>query len=62
MISAGLALDSIFNVLAGLGLLGVFLTLLVPITHRTRELHTTRIEPTTNAGADKVAAAVAPTA
>ena len=31
MIGAGLALDSIFYVLAGLGVLGVMLTLLVPM-------------------------------
>src|SRR6266850_2562848 len=61
LIGAGLALDSIFYVLAGLGLLGVMLTLLVPIARRTLELHTMRIEPTPHAGPDKVAAAVAPT-
>ena len=50
-----------FYVLAALGLLGVMLTLLVPIARRTLELHTMRIEPTPQAGPDKVAAAVAPT-
>jgi AAHS family benzoate transporter-like MFS transporter len=36
LISAGFALDSIFYVLAGLGLLGVLLTLLVPIARGSR--------------------------
>src|SRR6266581_2416921 len=57
LIGGGFALDSIFYVLAGLGLLGVMLTLLVPIAGRTLELHTMRIEPTPQAGPDKVAAA-----
>jgi MFS transporter, AAHS family, benzoate transport protein len=61
LIGGGFALNSIFYVLAGLGLLGVMLTLLVPIARRTLELHTMRIEPTPQAGPDKVAAAVAPT-
>src|SRR6266478_5152869 len=46
LIGAGLALDSIFYVLAGLGLLGVLLTLLVPIVRGRLELRTTRIEAT----------------
>ena len=61
LLGGGFALNSIFYVLAGLGLLGVMLTLLVPIARRTLELHTMRIEPTPQAGPDKVAAAVAPT-
>ena len=46
LIGGGFALNSIFYVLVGLGLLGVMLTLLVPIARRTLELHTMRIEPT----------------
>jgi len=46
LIGAGLALSSIFYVLAVLALLGVVLTLLVPAAHRRRELRTTRVEPT----------------
>src|SRR3954470_12516397 len=46
LIGAGLALSSIFYVLAALALLGVVLTLLVPAAHRRRELRTTRVEPT----------------
>ena len=34
---AGLALNSIFYVLAGLGLLGMLLTLLVPVARRARD-------------------------
>jgi AAHS family benzoate transporter-like MFS transporter len=45
LIGAGFALDSIFYVLAGLALLGLLLTLLVPV-RRSRELHSTVIEPT----------------
>ena len=45
LVGAGFALDSIFYVLAGLALLGLVLTLLVPI-QRSRELHSTVIEPT----------------
>ena len=45
LISAGLALNLIFYVLAGLALLGLFLTLLVPV-RRPRELRSTFIEPT----------------
>src|SRR5439155_13299042 len=46
LIGGGFALNSSFYVLAGLGLLGVMLTLLVPIARRTLELHTMRIDPT----------------
>jgi AAHS family benzoate transporter-like MFS transporter len=46
LIGAGLALDSIFYVLAGLALFGAVLTLLVPIARRPHEVTTTRIEPT----------------
>jgi AAHS family benzoate transporter-like MFS transporter len=45
LVGAGLALDSIFYVLAGLALLGFVLTLLVPVA-RQRELRSTIIEPT----------------
>jgi MFS transporter, AAHS family, benzoate transport protein len=45
LVGAGFALDSIFYVLAGLALLGLVLTLLVPI-RSSRELHSTVIEPT----------------
>jgi len=46
LITAGFALSSIFFVLAGLALLGVVLTLLVPVARRTHEITTTRVEPT----------------
>jgi MFS family permease len=44
LVAAGLALNVIFFILAGLALLGVILTLLVP-TRRTHDLHSTPIEP-----------------
>jgi MFS transporter, AAHS family, benzoate transport protein len=47
LIGAGMALDSIFYVLAGLALLGMVLTLLVPTAHRPHEVTTTRVEPRT---------------
>src|SRR3954453_20791373 len=50
LVGAGLALDSIFYVLAALGLLGLVLTLLVPVG-RPRELRSTLIEPTPAVGA-----------
>jgi AAHS family benzoate transporter-like MFS transporter len=46
LIGAGLSTNSIFYVLAGLGLLGMLLTLIVPGVHRARELRSTPIEPT----------------
>ena len=46
IIGAGLALNSIFYVLAALALLGTVLTLLVPSARRHREVTTTRVEPT----------------
>jgi MFS transporter, AAHS family, benzoate transport protein len=46
LISAGLALESIFFVLAGLALVGLVLTLLVPVAHRPHEVTTTLVEPT----------------
>jgi MFS transporter, AAHS family, benzoate transport protein len=45
LISGGFALDSIFYILAGLGLLGLLLTLLVPVVRRSRELPAMRFEP-----------------
>ena len=49
LIGAGLALNSIFYVLAGLGLLGLVLTLLVPVA-RGREVTTITIEPAKPSG------------
>ena len=45
LIGAGLATNSIFYVLAGLGVLGALLTLLVPAVRRARAMHSTPIEP-----------------
>ena len=45
----GFALESIFYILAGLGVLGVMLTLLVPHAKGALELKTTAIEPPVNA-------------
>ncbi|CAM3806300.1 MFS transporter [Polaromonas hydrogenivorans] len=56
LIGGGFALDSIFYVLAGLGLLGVLLTLMVPILRAPRELRSTLIEPTAKAALGKAAA------
>jgi AAHS family benzoate transporter-like MFS transporter len=49
LIGAGLALDSIFYVLAGLSVLGFLLTLLVPVARR-REVTRTPIEPAPKPG------------
>lgn len=49
LISAGFALDAIFYVLAALGLLGVVLTMLVPMTRAAREPGRTRITPASSA-------------
>jgi AAHS family benzoate transporter-like MFS transporter len=55
LISAGLALNSIFYILAGIALLGVVLTLLVP-TRRAHDLHSTVVEPSaTTAGTAQAA-------
>jgi len=51
LIGGGFALDSIFYVLSGLGVLGLLLTLLVPIARGPRELRSTLIEPTPKAAA-----------
>jgi MFS transporter, AAHS family, benzoate transport protein len=56
LIGGGFALDSIFYVLAGLGLLGLLLTLMVPISRAPRELRSTLIEPTPKAVPGIVAA------
>jgi AAHS family benzoate transporter-like MFS transporter len=45
LVGTGFALNSIFYVLAGLALLGLLITLMVPV-RRSRELHFTIIEPT----------------
>ena len=50
LVGAGLALNSIFYTLAGVGLLGLVLTLLVPVA-RPRELRSTIIEPTPSVAA-----------
>ena len=48
LVAAGLALSSIFYVLAGVAVLGMILTLLVPTRH-THDLHSTPIEPSVTA-------------
>jgi len=50
LVAAGLALNSIFYILASVALLGAILTLLVP-ARRTHDLHPTPIEPSTAAAA-----------
>jgi AAHS family benzoate transporter-like MFS transporter len=49
LVAAGLALNSIFFVLAGIALLGTILTLLVPVRRRAQELTVTTIEPSVTA-------------
>ena len=49
LLAAGLALNSIFFVLAAVALVGTALTLLVP-SRRTHDLHSTPIEPSAAAG------------
>ena len=64
LVAAGLALNSIFYVLAGVALLGTILTLLVP-TRRSHDLHSTPIEPSVAAaepGRGRRPSAVNPTA
>src|SRR5262249_14315017 len=51
LVGAGFALDSIFFVLAALALLGLVLTLLVPVARPPRELRSTIIEPTPSVAA-----------
>ena len=49
-LAAGLGVNSVFYVLAGLALVGVFLTLLVPKGHRAIDIHSTPVEPTVPLG------------
>jgi MFS transporter, AAHS family, benzoate transport protein len=46
LIGAGLGVQQIFLILAGVALLGTMFVVAVPMAHRQRELHATRIEPT----------------
>jgi AAHS family benzoate transporter-like MFS transporter len=55
MIGAGLALDAIFYVLAGLGLLGMLLTLLVPMARG--QIETRRARSSTAAATARPAVA-----
>jgi AAHS family benzoate transporter-like MFS transporter len=55
LISTGLELNSIFYVLGGIGLLGILLTLLVPMSRSSQEVQRIRIEPTDNASTRRVA-------
>jgi AAHS family benzoate transporter-like MFS transporter len=61
LIGAGLALDTIFYILAGIGVLGTLLTLLVPASRGALELHSTPIEPTPNVAPARIAAGAART-
>jgi AAHS family benzoate transporter-like MFS transporter len=61
LIGTGLPLDSIFYILAAIGIVGTVLTMLVPAPRGARELHTTAIEPTRPAAQTKVAASAART-
>ena len=60
-LAAGLGVNSVFYVLAGLALVGVFLTLLVPKGHQAIDIHSTPVEPTVPLGTGTPAVAVAPT-
>jgi AAHS family benzoate transporter-like MFS transporter len=60
LIGAGLPVNTIFYVLAGIALVGVVLTLLVPRASGPKEIHTTPIEPTVAVGAAPDAAGSAP--
>jgi MFS transporter, AAHS family, benzoate transport protein len=55
LVAAGFALNSIFYILAGIAVVGVILTLLVPI-RRTLDLHSTPIEPSPGVGQGAVRA------
>ncbi|WP_235024616.1 MFS transporter [Caballeronia arvi] len=57
LISAGLALNSIFYVLAVIGIVGVVLTLLVPRARGPRELDAASIEPSVRPESGKLAVA-----
>ena len=61
MIGAGFALDAIFYVLAGLGMLGMLLTLLVPMARAQIEQHRSGVAPAP-AGGLAVAPAMTPVA
>ena len=50
-LAAGLGVNSVFYVLAGLALVGVLLTLMVPKTHHGIDIHSTPVEPTVPLGA-----------
>jgi AAHS family benzoate transporter-like MFS transporter len=50
LLGAGLTVNSSFYVLAGLALLGVILTLMVPHAHRAIDIHSTPVEPTVPVG------------
>jgi len=52
LIAAGLGVQQIFLILAGVALLGTMFVLAVPMAHRQRDLHTTHIEPSGSAPAD----------
>src|SRR5262249_9296354 len=56
VMGAGVAIDAIFYVLAGIGVLGVLLTLLVPAARGSLELHSTAIEPTLKAAPSRMVA------
>jgi MFS transporter, AAHS family, benzoate transport protein len=45
-LATGLGVNSVFYVLAGLALVGVVLTLMVPKTHHAIDIHSTPVEPT----------------
>jgi AAHS family benzoate transporter-like MFS transporter len=47
LLAAGLAVNVIFLVLAGIGLVGALITLLVQRSNRPMDIHSTPIEPTT---------------
>ena len=55
LVAAGFALNSIFYILAGIAVVGMILTLLVPI-RRTLDLHSTPIEPSPGVGQGAVRA------
>jgi MFS transporter, AAHS family, benzoate transport protein len=60
LVAAGLATNSIFYILAALGVLGMLLTLIVPLSREPMDVRTTRIEPTAPDGAVEPAAATSP--
>lgn len=55
LIAAGLELNVIFFVLAGIAIVGLLLCLLVPSANRPLDIHSTPIEPTVAAGAENPA-------